>query len=78
MLLLKEVKYLGIIKNLKDKEKDEIEKSKNKAAKKAARKTIAALFKISSPIILPILLIVVGGLILWTYRFRNRIIYCQK
>ena len=65
MLLLKEVKYLGIIKNLKDKEKDEIEKSKHKAAKQAARKTIAALFKISSPIILPILLIVVGGLILY-------------
>lgn len=64
-MLLKEVKYLGIIKNLKDKEKEEIEKKAKKTAKKAAVKSISALFTAALPIILPILLISVGGLILY-------------
>lgn len=64
-MLLKEVKYLGIIKNLKDKEKDKIEKTAKKTAKKAAIKAISALFTAALPIILPILLISVGGLILY-------------
>lgn len=64
-MLLKEVKYLGIIKNLKDKEKDKIEKAAKKTAKKAAIKAISALFTAALPIILPILLISVGGLILY-------------